>query len=83
MTYGLFEELVKRHQARERKEFIRTGILASAVINFSMSRPDDPVDVMDFVPGGKEEKDLRNLSPQEQAEYVMNQMSKKRIRQVT
>jgi len=79
MTYALLDALVKRKEAQDRNDFLRSGNIAAAVINFSDRAPDRQVSPMDFVPQREEEKvDLRRMTPLEEAEYVMNQLFKKR-----
>lgn len=78
MTYGLFEALLDRKQAETEQDFLRAGIVAAAVINFSMGHPDEPVSPMQFVPKQKEEVDLSKLSPEEAARHVMGQFGKKK-----
>lgn len=85
ITPAMLDALLRRKQAREQQEFLRTGIVAAAIINFSMSPPKEPVSARDFVPdfdGTKEEKeefDLRNLSPEDQKRYIIDMFSKKVI----
>lgn len=71
------EALVDRLEEGKKARFLQTGILASVVINMFRSPDSNPVNPMDFVPGGKEEVDLTKMSPEKQAEYMMNQMSKR------
>jgi hypothetical protein len=84
LTHALFSELLERKRIAERNEFIRAGIIAAAVINI-MGAPDKPVSELDFVPPYLQEPtdktrddfDLRELSPEEQARYVLAQFRKK------
>ena len=77
LTPWMFDLLLARWQAEEKKEFIRAGMVAAAVINFSSCHPDTPVSMMDFVPGGKEEEDLSKLSPEAQASKIITAFGKK------
>lgn len=55
-------------------------MIVASVINFGFCRPDDPVEVTDFIPGAKKElDDLTQLSPDEQAKHVMKMFSKKKV----
>jgi hypothetical protein len=77
-----FHALLKRKQQADREKFLRAGIIASAVINFSMGAPDNPVTPQDFMPRDPNEAefDLRTLSPEEQKAYVIDQFSSKKMR---
>lgn len=54
-------------------------MVTAAVINFSMCHPEDPVSPMDFVPGEKKETNLMKMDPEKQAQYIINQMLKKKF----
>jgi hypothetical protein len=78
LTPKLFNLLLERKEAADRQEFLRSGIIAAAVVNFSMCHPDKPVSPTDFVPGYKKKNfDLRDMDPKEQAKYIRNMFSKK------
>ena len=79
LTYAMFEALLERHKADERRKFIRAGIIATQVVNFSMCAPDEKAKIMDFVPEEKEEVNLLKLTPEEQAARIMSSASKKTI----
>lgn len=71
---------MNRKEEEERKQFLRTGVIASAIINFSMNRPEIPVSPSDFVPGiEKEEQDLSKMSAEAAAAHVMSTFSKRTI----
>lgn len=83
LTCREFDALLKRKEANDRREDIRAGIIAAAVVNYSMCHPEKMVSPLDFVPGLKKKDDgfdLRTLSPEEQAEYVKKQFAKKIFR---
>lgn len=83
MTPRMFDFLLKRKQAADRQEYYRAGLIASAVINFSMCHPEERVTAEMFVPGIKEEDtkfDLTKMSPEAQAKYVRKQFGKKVFR---
>ncbi len=76
----MFDLLLKRKEAKDRREWYQTGTIAAAVVNFSMCHPEKQVSAEDYVPGIKQEKkefDLTKLSPEDQAKYVLGQFSKK------
>lgn len=77
LTYKLFDALVARKESEEKKQFMRTGMVASAVMNFSMCHPDKHVSMMDFVPGHEEKKDLDKMEADEVSAHLMSQFSKK------
>jgi hypothetical protein len=77
-TPHLFDLLLQRKQAADRLEYYRTGIIAAAVVNFSMGRPEKPMSPLDFVPGVKKKDfDLSTMSPEDQAKYIKGMFSKK------
>lgn len=86
LTPALFHALLERKRAGEKQEFLRAGIVAAAVINFSMGHPDKPVTEADFVPDwlredkDKQAVDLTTLTAEQQAAYVINQFSKRTYR---
>jgi hypothetical protein len=83
LNFALFHALLKRKQAADREEFLRAGIVAAAVINFSMGAPNTPVDPRDFVPKDPNEEDafdLRGMTPEEQKQFVIDQFSHKKMR---
>lgn len=84
MTPVLFDALLKRKQVQDRREDFRTGIIAAAVVNFSMCHPEKHVSPMDFVPqmpGEKQDEfDLSKLDPKEQAAYVRSLFKKRQMR---
>lgn len=78
---ALFQALLNRKQEQDKKEFLQTGMIAAAVINFSAGHPEKPVSVMDFVPGHKKQEfDLRDLPPEEQWRRIRNEFMKKEFR---
>lgn len=78
LTLGLLDLLIKRREIDENAKYARTGMVAAAVINFAMCHPEKPVSHTDFIPGYvAEEKDMREWTPQEQADYIRNMFSKK------
>lgn len=84
LTPLLFHALLERKRKADKAAYQQAGIVAAAVINFSMGHPDKPVNEMDFVPAWLKDKetegadfDLRKLSPEAQAEYVLKQFSKR------
>jgi hypothetical protein len=83
LTPLLFFALLKRKQNADRQEYVRAGLVAAAVMNFSMGHPDKPVTELDFVPGWLKEQevtpvfDLQQMSPEAQAAYVKKQFSKR------
>ncbi len=63
---------------------MRAGIVAAAIINFSMGHPDKPITEMDFVPAWlkledkpESELDLTTMSAEKQTAAVLNTMSKR------
>lgn len=60
---------------------MRTGMIASAVMNFSMCAPDRHISAMEFVPGYDEKQQLDQMTPEEVSNHMINQFSKKDIRQ--
>ena len=57
---------------------MRAGIVAAAVINFSMCHPDEKVSMMDFVPGEKKaDGSLSGLTPEQQAAKIIEAFGKK------
>lgn len=80
LTYGLLEALVDRLREDQRKEYLRVGVVAAAVINSGFCRPEKPVKPTDFVPGlGDEGPDLSRMTPAEQEKYWLGQFAKKSI----
>jgi hypothetical protein len=79
LTSAMFDALGKQKRIAERQEWIRTGIVAAAVINFSMCHPDKPVAATEFVPdyGEKKAFNLMEMTPEEQTAYVKAEASKK------
>ena len=78
LTPHLFDLLLQRKQAQDKQEYYRAGIIAAAVVNFSMGHPDKPVSPMDFVPGVKKKDfDLSTMTPEEQAKFVKGMFGKK------
>lgn len=79
LTYRQLDALVERLKERERKEYIRTGIVAAAVINFSYRPPEKPAKILDFVPDMQEEArpDLSKMTPAEAEKYWLGQFAKK------
>lgn len=80
----MFDALLARKEAQDQRENIQSGVIAAAVVNFSMVHPEKPVSPMDFVPqstrGKKaqvQEVDMRTWSAQEQADYIRNLFKKK------
>jgi len=82
MTPRLFDLLLKRKEAADRQEWRRAGVVAAAVVNFSMCRPEKPISPEEFVPKTKATKefDLRDMTPEQQAKYIKNMFSKKTYR---
>ena len=80
LTLGQFDALVRRREEAERREWMRTGTIAAAVMNFSMNHPDRHVEMMDFVPRRPDEDDgtdLSKLTPEQQANRILGQMMKR------
>lgn len=84
LTPRLFDALLARKEAQDTRENIRAGVVAAAVVNFSMVHPDKPVSPMDFVPQGRhskkaaaEEVDMRTWSAEEQTKYIKSLFKKK------
>ena len=79
LTPALFEALLIRRTAETKQDYLRSGIVAAAVINSSMAAPKEPVHPIEFVPGETkpEEPDLTTLSPEEQQVSVKRTMSKR------
>lgn len=79
----MFDALLDRKRIADRQAYVRAGIIAAAVVNFSMGAPEKPVNELDFVPDYLREKDkeedfdLRRLTPEQQAAYVLNQFTKR------
>jgi hypothetical protein len=82
LTPRMFHALLKRKQMADREAFLRTGMIASAVINYSMGHPEKPVSPMEFVPGGEQKSkfDLRELSPEGQKAYIIDAFSSKKMK---
>lgn len=85
MTPGLFDALHQRKKLVDKAEYLRAGIVASAVVNSGMCRPEEPVEPQDFMPTflREEEKakglDLTSLkSPEEVALAMKAMMGKKK-----
>ncbi|VVB52227.1 Uncharacterised protein [uncultured archaeon] len=83
MTSAEFELLLARKRQADRQAYFQAGIVAAAVINYSLARGEDHklMDPWDFVPGGNpnaedEKVDLTKMSPEEQAAYVKGIFSK-------
>jgi hypothetical protein len=74
----MYELLIGRKQEEDRQQFIRTGMLCAAIINFGFCRPKELVKVEDFVPGAKKKLDLTKMTPEEQASYVISNFMKTR-----
>lgn len=84
LTPKLFDLLLKRKEVADKQEWRRAGVIAAAVVNFSMCHPEKMVSPEDFVPGKKEPKeefDLQKLPPEEQARFIKNMFAKKEFRQ--
>lgn len=81
MTPAMFDALVKRKEIEDTAEYARTGMICAAVINFSMCRPDKPVAHTDFIPGyTKKERNLLDMSPEDQAAFIKSELGKKIFR---
>lgn len=83
MTPALFDALLKRKKIDSRQEYLRTGLIAATVMNFSMARPDKAATENDFIPSWLRDDeldalvDLSTLTPLEAAAYVRNTMMKR------
>jgi hypothetical protein len=84
LTSAQFELLLDRKREADRKSFYQAGVVASAVVNWSMCRGENfkPVNPWDFVPGGNPNAeaavvDLTTLSPEDQARHIKGLFSKK------
>lgn len=79
----MFEALLKRKRSEARQEYLRAGLIAATVMNFSVGRPDKPASETDFVPEWlKDEEldsevDLTKLTPEQQMAHVRKVMSKR------
>ncbi len=79
LSPALFESLVERKRQADREEYLRAGIIASSIINSSMGAPEKAISPWDFVPGEKEQKetmDLTQMTPEDQASYVLKMFNK-------
>ena len=80
LSYGLFDALMERWWQRERREYMRAGVVASVVANCLGRREGDPaITPMDFVPGEKREVDLDKLPPEEAARRMISMMGKRTV----
>lgn len=77
MTSAEFELLLERKRQADRQAYLQAGIVAAAVINYSLARGEDhkAMSPWDFVPGGNpneegERVDLTKMTPEAQAAYV-------------
>lgn len=63
--------------------YIQSGIIATAVMNFSPCAPEKKVNVVDFIPamyleaGEADGTDLTKMSAEDQAKYILKQFRKK------
>lgn len=82
LTPALFEALLDRKVAAEKKEFLQTGILAAAIINYAgRIHEGQPVNPLAFVPNHEEKvDDISKLPPDQQAAAVMKQMFKREVK---
>jgi hypothetical protein len=85
LTPGLFDALLQRKKLADKAEYLRAGNIASAVINFSVGHPEEPVTPEMFLPkhlqenAGKPGIDLTKAkSPEEVAKALKSMMSKKK-----
>ncbi len=83
LTLLEFDTLLKRKKAADNRVRFNAGIVAAAVLNTAAFGDPNrkPASPIDFVPDWKpKEKDLTEMSPQEQKYYIMNQFFKRSFR---
>lgn len=78
-SYAQIEALVDRYKEDQRRQFLQTGIIASAIINMLRAPDSKPVKATDFVPDLRDKKDLSAMSPEEQREHWMSMFSNRVI----
>lgn len=86
LTPLLFDALLKRKRSAEVQAWLRTGTVAAMVANFSMGAPEKALKPRDFLPPFLEEGlqdaapasefDMRELSPEEQRDYLLRVFGK-------
>ena len=80
LTLLEFDTLLKRKKAADNRVRLNAGIVAAAVLNTAAFGDPNrkPAHPTDFVPDWKKkEKDLTQMSPEEQKFYIMNQFFKR------
>lgn len=77
LTLEQFDSLLKRKRMEENLTRLNAGIVAAAVLNAFRAEGSEYVNPLSFVPDWKDQikngpPDLRELTPEEQKNYLMN-----------
>lgn len=75
----MFDALLQRKQAEDKRQRLNAGIIAAMIYNTAPFGDDkrEPMKPTDFVPGMEEKIDLSKMSPEAQRDYLMNQFFNK------
>jgi hypothetical protein len=76
LTLAQFDELLKRKKLEDNLLRLNAGIVAAAVINSFRAKDTEPISPLQFVPDWKDKvkngpPDLRDMTPEEQKNYMM------------